>query len=540
MKKLRPAISLALFLIVSSITGGLLGPRMQAIQQGGDREIQHDLKKFARVYQIVAQNYAEPVKANDAIYHGAIPGMLRVLDPHSFFLDPAAFARMEEQQSSHYYGVGMEIRGQGDHTVIWMPFIGAPAFKAGLRPGDVIVGVDGISTTGFSTDKVAKLLKGPKGTTVHIAVMREGHAKPLNFTVVRAAVHDSTVTCAFLLRPGIGFIHLGNSTTGFAESTYHDLRAAIASLGGPAHLQGLILDLRDNPGGLLTQAVDVAGMFLAKGQVVVSHHGRSSPQEVLTATHGNHGHDYALVVLVNNDTASAAEIVSGAIQDHDRGLIAGQTTFGKGLVQTVIPLPDNTALGLTTAHYYTPSGRLIQRDYDGMPLYDYFWAHDNRTAPSHRQVKMTDSGRIVYGGGGITPDVVLSVPKLDDFQKSLYPNLLTDRFLQFADFYLSRHNGVPADWKPGAHTLSAFQAFLKRKRIPFTAQEIAANADWIKLQIREHVITNLYGQDRGLEIDYRHDPEVASAIKLLPQAQALEQHAMKLLAQRERAGLHQQ
>ncbi len=537
MKSLRTFTTLSLFLVACSLAGGLLGPRMEATQQGGDHTIQQDLKKFARVYEIVAQNYAEPVKPRQVIFHGAIPGMLRVLDPHSFFLGPRGFARMEEQQSSHYYGVGMEIRGENNHTVIWMPFVGSPAYKAGLRPGDVIVGVDGQSTTGMSTDKVATLLKGPKGTTVHIEVMREGHSKPLQFKVVRAAVHESTVVCAFLIRPGIGFIHLGNGTTGFAESTHHDLVKAIDDLGGPAKLNGLILDLRNNPGGLLTQAVKVADMFLAKGQVVVSHHGRSSPEEVLTAEHGNHGHDYPLVVLVNNDTASAAEIVSGAIQDHDRGIIAGQTTFGKGLVQTVIPLSDNTALGLTTAHYYTPSGRLIQRDYNGMPLYDYFWAHDNTTSKAHRQVKLTDSGRIVYGGGGITPDVVLQKPKLDDFQKSLFPNLLTDRFLEFADFYLSRHNSVPLDWKPDAHTLTLFEKFLKSKRIPFTSQQMQANADWIKLQIRERIITNLYGQNRGLEIAYRHDPEVTSAITLLPQAEALEKHAMKLLAEREHAGM---
>jgi carboxyl-terminal processing protease len=534
MAKLRSLLTIPIFLLFCAWVGGNVGPRLAANQpQSSGNPLHRDLRRFAELYSVIQRNYAGKVSPERTIFDGAIPGMLRTLDPHSTFFGPREFARMEEEQSSHYYGVGMEIRGQGSHTVIWMPFVGSPAYRAGLRPGDIIVAVNGHSAHGLNTSQIARLLKGPKGTAVQIAVMRQGHPQPLLFSVVRAAVHDSTVTCAFLLAPGIGFIHLGNGTTGFAASTHRDLVRAIDSLGGPGQLKGLVLDLRNNPGGLLDQAVKVADMFLAKGQVIVSHHGRRSANQVYTALHGNHGHDYPMVVLVNNDTASAAEIVSGALQDHDRALIVGQTTFGKGLVQTVFPLSDNTGLALTTAHYYTPSGRLIQRNYTGVPLYDYFWAHDNPTPKAQRQVKYTDTGRIVYGGGGITPDVRLPRPHHNDFQKDLYPDMLTDRFLEFTDDYLAHHPAPSPAWKPGAAVLRDFQAFLRRKRIPFTPQDIQANTAWILLQIREHVATSLYGDNQGLEIRYRHDPEVRQALRHLPQAEALEQRALKVLAERQ-------
>ncbi len=534
MKKITSLLTIPLFLGLCAWVGGTVGPRLANGQpQSHGNPAHRDLRRFAEVYSIVAQNYAGPVKPSRAIFDGAIPGMLRTLDPHSTFFGPREFARMEEEQSSHYYGVGMEIRGQGSHTVIWLPFAGSPAYRAGLRPGDVIVGINGKSAQGLNTNQIADLLKGPKGTAVRIAVMRQGHSHPLNFSVTRAAVHDSTVTCAFQLAPGIGFIHLGNGTSGFSASTHRDLVKALQQLGGPAHLKGLVLDLRNNPGGLLDQAVKVADMFLAKGQVIVSHHGRNSPDQVYTALHGNHGFNYPMVVLVNNDTASAAEIVTGAVQDHDRALVVGQTTFGKGLVQTVFPLSDNTGLALTTAHYYTPSGRLIQRNYAGVPLYDYFWAHDNPTPLDKRQIKFTDTGRMVYGGGGITPDIHLPRPRHNDFQKELYPDMLTDRFLEFSDGYLARHPSLPRDWKPGPEVLRSFQAFLVRKRIPFTPRELKANAAWILLQVREHVVTALYGQNQGLEIRYLHDPEVQAAMHALPQAEALEQRALKVLAERQ-------
>ncbi len=532
MKNLRAALIVPGVLLIGAVLGQFYGPRVaRAAQQDNSRELRGDLRTFARLYSLVEANYASPVDADRAIYDGAIPGMLRGLDPHSSFFDPRTYARMRLDQQGHYFGVGMRIGNVGDHIVVGQVFEGSPAFKAGLRPRDIISGVDHKPTTGMSTDEVATMLKGPRGTPVSISVTRKGRAAPIEVAVIRDEVHSPSVDAAFLLSPGVPYIHL----SGFNETSAREIADIIDHDGGEGELKGMVLDLRGNPGGLLTQAVDVSDMFLAKGQVIVSHHGRSSPERVYTATHGNDGHDFPLVLLVDSGTASAAEIVSGAVQDHDRGLVVGQTTFGKGLVQTVYPLSEGTGLALTTAHYYTPSGRLIQRNYEGVSLYDYYYARPKPDAQdvAHRETKMTDSGRTVYGGGGITPDVILPEQKLNDFQASLADH---GAIQDFTDAYLNKHDVTSKDWTPTPATLTDFQSLLLSEQIPFSAAEINANADWIKLQIRRTVVSTLFGQSAGLKILAQNDPEVSKALTLLPQAEALDHRAKELLAARRNAG----
>src|SRR5450432_2747815 len=389
----RTLYVIVLFLAICGFLGVLVAQKNPDVAPSGDADVNHSLQQFATVYDMVEQNYAEPVNADKAIYNGAIPGMLHVLDPHSNFFDPKAYALLREDQRGKYYGVGMTVGPRNNKVIVIAPFVGTPAYRAGIHPGDIIVAVDGKPTDNMTTGDVADLLKGPKGTTVHITIMREGADKPLDFAVIRDEIPRYSVDLHFLIKPGIGYIHV----SGFQETTEHEVADALDEMGD---LKGLILDLRQNPGGLLNEGVGVADKFLRKGQLIVSHHGRSSPEKRYTATHGNGGKEYPLVVLVNRGTASAAEIVSGAIQDHDRGLIAGETTFGKGLVQTVFPLAENTGLALTTAKYYTPSGRLIQRDYTNVSLYDYYFNRESEeNATTNREVKLTDSGRTVYGGG---------------------------------------------------------------------------------------------------------------------------------------------
>ena len=301
-----------------------------------------------------------------------------------------------------------------------------------------------------------------------------------------------------------------------------------------ATFTGLILDLRQNPGGLLSEGVGVADQFLKKGQVIVSHHGRASAEKVYKASHGNGGKDYPLVVLVNRGTASAAEIVAGAIQDHDRGLIAGETTFGKGLVQTVYPLSENTGLALTTAKYYTPSGRLIQRDYSSISLYDYYYNdRDNDANNANHEVKMTDSGRTVYGGGGITPDVKIPPSKTDKFQDTLLEKYT---FFNFAKHYVINHK-VDKQFEVDDAVMQEFRKFLDEQKTPFTEADLAENSDWIKSNIKAELFINEFGQQEGMKAHAESDPAVGKALELLPQAKQLADNAKRIIAQRNNARL---
>src|SRR5271167_1872296 len=457
----RSLFLVAFFLLACGFLGILFAQRtgQQSSSMSSDSDVKDSLKQFTDVYAVIEDNYAEPVNPDKAIYNGAIPGMLHALDPHSNFFDPKSYALMREDQRGKYYGVGMTVGPRNNKVIVIAPFAGTPAYRAGIRPGDVIVAVDGKPTDNMSTGDVADLLKGPKGTTVHITILREGDDKPLEFAVVRDEIPRYSVDLHFLIRPGIGYLHIN----GFNETTEKEVGDALDQMGD---LKGLILDLRQNPGGLLSEGVGVADKFLRKGQLIVSHHGRSSPEKRYTATHGDGGKEYPIVVLVNRGTASAAEIVAGAIQDHDRGLIVGETTFGKGLVQTVYPLSENTGLALTTAKYYTPSGRLIQRDYSNVSLYDYYFDRDEegKNPAANREVKLTDSGRTVYGGGGIAPDVKIDPIKTTHFQDSLLQHYA---FFNFAKHYMVSHHPTKS-FEVDDATLQDFRKFLDLEKVPFT------------------------------------------------------------------------
>jgi carboxyl-terminal processing protease len=495
-----------------------------------ESEVRDSLRQFSEIYNLVEQNYAEPVNPDKAIYNGAIPGMLHVLDPHSNFFDPKSYGLLREEQSGKYYGVGMQIAPRNNKIVVMAPFVGMPAYKIGLRPGDAIIAVDGKPTDNLSVSEVADMLKGPKGTIVHISILREGNEKPLEFNVMRDEIPRYSVDLKFFIRPGVGYMHIN----GFNETTEQEVEEALTQFG---ELKGLILDLRGNPGGLLNEGVGVADKFLKKGQVIVSHRGRSSPEKMYKAAHGNSGKDYPLVVLVNRGTASAAEIVSGAIQDHDRGLIVGEVTFGKGLVQTVYPLSENTGLALTTAKYYTPSGRLIQRDYNGVSLYDYYYAREQDDAPSttnsnpttpSKEVKLTDSGRTMYGGGGITPDVKMKPFKTTHFEDSL---LVKYAFFNFAKHYLvNRH--IEKNFEVNDAVMLEFRKFLESQKIPFTEADLNQGADYIKSSIKTELFISEFGQEEGLRVRAESDPEVIGALNQLPKAKELAENARKIMAQR--------
>ena len=527
----RAIFSLIVFFAVCAVAGTFLQRRVGAQSSQDESQIRDSLKSFTDVYAVVEQNYAEPIqgdKADAAIYDGAIPGMLRVLDPHSNFYDPKAYAKMREDQRGHYYGVGMVIQQQNSKVYVITPYEGTPSFRAGLRPGDIISAIDGKSTDGMTSDVVAKNLKGPEGTHVQVSVIREGQSKPLTFDLVRDEIPHPSVDLKYEIRPGIGYLRL----TQFQETTAQEVDDAIDSF---PNLKGLVFDLRNNPGGLLSQAVEVCDHLLAKGQTIVSQRGRAYPDQNYTATHGNDGKTFPIVVLVNRNTASAAEIVSGALQDHDRALIVGETTFGKGLVQTVYNLSENTGLALTTYHYYTPSGRLIQRNYSGVSLYDYYYNHAGASAPnsSNREVKMTDSGRTVYGGGGITPDEKIESPKSNNFQDVLgiYGR---SAFFHFAAHYLANRT-VDKNFQVDDAVLTEFKQFLTSQDIQWSEKDINDNLDWLKINIKENIITSQFGQLQGLRVHADWDPTIQKALTFLPEAQALEDTAHKVLAEKAEA-----
>ncbi|GAC1660643.1 MAG: S41 family peptidase [Candidatus Acidiferrum sp.] len=530
----RGLIVVVVVLCLSALLGGVYGPNVRATSSSDDYV--STVRDFSRVLDVVQNNYADKVDVDKAVYQGAIPGMLRMLDPHSNFFDSKQFALLREDQRGKYYGVGMVVAPRDNHTVVMAPYVGAPAYNAGLRPGDVIMKVDEKSTTGLSTSEVADLLKGPKGTVVKITISREGYPDLMVFTVTRDEIPRHSVDITFLLKPGIGYVKL----SGFNETTDREIARSLKELNAST-LDGLILDMRANPGGLLNEAVAVADMFLDKNQLIVSHHGRTSQERRYYAVRGNQGTTVPLVILVNNNSASATEIVSGAVQDHDRGLIVGETTFGKGLVQTVTPLSENTGLALTTARYYTPSGRLIQRDYKSISLYEY---HYERKVPEHpTEIKLTDSGRQVTGGGGITPDIPVAAAKLNKFEEELFRN---DVFFPaesgvggFTRYYLGTRATINKDFEVSDALMKTFRDYLTKHTVRFSEADITDNQDWIKRKIKQEVFMSAFGQQEGYKVLLEADPQVQKAVDAIPQARALYQNARKIVAQRTAGGPEQ-
>jgi len=520
-----------LLVVASAVIGGLYGPNTQAATSGAntDDDISASVKDFTKLYSVVDQNFADPVSPDKAIYNGAIPGMLRTLDPHSNFFDPKALAAMREEQRGHYAGVGMRIEQKPSQagviqTVVVEPFVGSPAYKAGIRPNDIISSVNGKTCDGLNSTQVADMLKGPKGTQVAIQIIRGEGASTMAVNITRDEINRSSIPLAFMLKPGIGYIKIDE----FIETTGDDFDAALKKL-DENNLKGLVLDLRNNPGGLLTEAVHVAGHLLPKGDVIVSHHGRSSQEKVYKADIGNHGLNYPIVVVVNRGSASASEIVSGSMQDHDRAWILGDNTFGKGLVQTVYPLAENTGLALTTAHYYTPSGRLIQRDYSSVSFFDYYY-RTNTAARNPNDVKMTDSGRTVYGGGGITPDQKFEVAKAGPLETDLY---LKFEFQNYTKYFFSKHQEqLPQGWTFDAAQMKDFHDWLKTQKYDFTEAAFTKEYDAIQRRMTSEIYKTAFNVDDSNRYFVQTDPEVTAAIDAMPKAEALIQSAARIRAER--------
>ncbi len=425
-------------LVAATVGGGALTGALLADKAAGHGEPEAFLARYTQILERVQEVAPLDASAADLVY-GSLDGMLETLDPHSNFLRPELFAAMRERQQGSFYGIGVLIGIRGGKVTILTPIQGTPAYRLGLRAGDIIEAVDGQSTQDMDLDEVARRLRGPEGTKVRVTISRPGLPQPLDFEITRARVPSESVRNAFLLDDRTAYIRIGE----FTRTTGRETAEALAKLTQQGATR-LILDLRDNPGGLVDSAVEVAGLVLKPGQRVFSTRGRTadSYQDYRVSRDGQH-FEGPVVVVVNGGTASAAEIVAGAIQDHDRGLVVGEPTFGKGVVQTIFPV-KNCGVALTTAKYYTPSGRCIQRDWDSYFSYVHHGdAKPNGTSepnavptPPPGEVYFTDSGRKVYGGGGIFPDRTRS---LKDYSPTVAKLLAQSAFFQYAVSYLAPH-----------------------------------------------------------------------------------------------------
>jgi carboxyl-terminal processing protease len=468
----------------------------------------------------------------DRLTKSSIVGMLHTLDPHSSYFDRKAWEEFLNDQRSRYTGIGSVISQRYDKVYILAPTEGAPAYRAGLRFGDHIVAVDGESTKGWNTSQVRSKLIGPEGTQVTVRVERLGMSQPLEVKITRSAVPKPSVANYFMVGNGIGYINLQN---GFNTTTIREVITAISELKEQG-MTSLVLDLRSNGGGLVDQAYKVSNLFLYHGQRILSMRGRAAnfPTRDFAAENTS-PIDNPVVVLINRGSASASEIVAGALQDHDRARIVGENSFGKGLVQNPFPLGDGSALILTTGHYYTPSGRLIQRAYSGRSFYDYYLQRGDKEAVQKTEEKRTDSGRTVYGGGGIQPDVEVKYPAKDiELQRVwLQPvflfarELVAGRVPGFAEFKIDRspnhRHRLRADEFVGTDKLlAAFKTYIRENKIPdVTEARVDKESDFVKRQIRYELATAAYGLEIAYQVLLEGDAQMRQALAEMPKAKAM-------------------
>ena len=517
----------AAFVGLSAMVGGFVGSQTVSTE---DRIAERN-RVFTAALAAVEQEYVEP-REMDRLVYGSIDGMLRTLDPHSSFLEPREFERMRERQVGTYFGIGITIVSINGEVSVTSLFEGSPAYRAGIRRGDVIAGVGSESAAGWSTDEVVRRVKGPRGTTVDISIRRPGVAKLIDLTIARDEINILTVRTAFMLAPETGYVRLQD----FSETTDRELGQALARLRSEG-MERLVLDLRDNPGGPLDQAIAVANRFLRQGQLIVYTRGRvNNMDDDYRAVSAGDYTELPMIVMVNRQSASASEIVSGAMQDHDRALVVGETTFGKALVQSVYRVSNEAALALTTGRYYTPSGRLIQRPWDGsFDEYQIYSLQDQSEPRSHdpAELKYTDSGRKVYGGGGIEPDHFVLGP-VEGFNPKRFSRLLYGRgaFISFAERFTKLGDARPGAASAAVHTVAAgwqvtdamideFKAFITQQGVRVDETAFAADRDFIRAMIRFEVDNDLFGVEEARRNLSKVDPQVQSALGYFDDARQL-------------------
>ncbi len=486
--------------------------------------VREQLQRFNEVFSIIDRYYVVPPD-REKVITGAINGMLSELDPHSVYIPPKNLQKVNEQFRAEFEGIGIEFVVLNKVLTIVAPIVGGPSEAVGLLPGDQIVKIEGKSAYGITEDEVQKKLRGKKGTKVNLTIHRPGEAENFDVTITRDKIPIYSVMAAFLLNDGeTGYIYLGR----FARTTSDEVEEALNKLEAQGMKQ-LIFDLRGNSGGYLDQAFKVADKFIPGGYKIVYTKGRTDrmAEEFYSTAQGTHPL-YPLVVLVDHGSASASEIVSGAIQDLDRGLVLGQTSFGKGLVQNQIPLMDKGALRLTVARYYTPSGRLIQRPYDEENVVDYYSkAYDDSTSAkvdSSKQFK-TLAGRIVYGGGGITPDSMLVPDKITRFTNRLR---MKRAFFEFGSKWAADHRNkfksfesFEKNFKVDDSMVGVLKEIIEKHDIEFSAKAFEKDYDYITLLMKAEVARHLWDREHYYRVRLTGDSEVQHARDLITEAERI-------------------
>lgn len=555
----RFIIIAGLIILVTAVLGGTIGSSRRlrrSVSVGGsipNKPSEEIEKNYNEAVSTISSSYAGDIDYEKAT-QAAVQGMLSTLDPHSMYFPYNEFRKLKEDQDSRFYGIGVTIVQHRDGVYVQSAVENTPAARLGLRYGDRILEVDGKDARDWPSEQVSKHVRGGRGEPVTIKVERAGSEAPLYFTIVRESVPLPSIRDTYMVRSGTGYIGL---TRGFQHTSDEELREALNKLKDQGMRQ-LVLDLRGNPGGLLDQAIDVSSEFLPRGQVVVSVRGRSEYSEpIVYKSRGAEPEDVPLVVLINRGTASASEIVAGAIQDHGRGLIVGETSFGKGLVQRVFQLPFNTGLTLTTARYYTPYGRSLQRDYSTGSFYDYILRHDlddappqpspppavNPTSPlaqtsptplspSGAAVK-TAAGRVFYGGGGITPDIEIKPLSFTpvrnriaeagfQFTRQLAAGLIPGFESYKVEKVQYGKNPKSGDYPITDRVVEAFRNWVRTDtESQLTPAQLDEELEFVKLRLREEIITAAFSNDAGARVLLDADPQLLRALEALPDAKRL-------------------
>ena len=526
------AIAAGIVIGLGAVIGGFFGRLPVTASADSTVTASQIMTDYREAIEVVEKGYVGKVD-HEKITDSSIQGMLWTLDPHSAFFTRDEFRKLTEEQSSEFYGIGVSILQHRDGVYVQSVVPNTPADRAGLRYGDKFLQVDGKDTTDWSSAEVSKNVRGEKGTAVKVKVARAGSAQPLDFEIVRGGVPLPSIRNYFLMQNGIGYVGL---TGGFQETTAAELADAVAEMQKQG-MKGLVLDLRGNPGGILEQAIQVVSRFVPANKTVVSVKGRTNyatSRELRSA--GGMTDNYPLVVLINGGSASASEIVAGAVQDYGRGLVVGSDSFGKGLVQRVFRLPYGTGLTLTTARYYTPFGRSLQRDYSSGSIYDYYSQHngeaDAAPKPAGSPVTLPD-GRTLFGGRGIEPDVkapatefTAAKGRISDAAFYFVRQLVAGKIPGFESYKVDKQSHR-MDVSPGEFAINdkLYEAFrnytVANKENGLTAENIDHEADYARTRLRLELATANNSNEAGIRVLLEADPQVLKAVELMPEARKM-------------------